>query len=419
VVSPIVIECQDHILERDADGTEEFRLLRVEGGGDLSLSNGTFRHGIQTFAGGAVFVAGGVLRVSECEFSMNNGKAGGGAIGLIGANSSVVVERSIFTQNVALQGAEGGAIVVVNGARLTVYDSVFAGNQSNLAGGAIANVSTDAHVTIVDCLISGNRTDGISSGGGGGGVYNDGALTMVNCTIAGNRGRHGGGLRNFTNGVANVTNCLFGGNAGAQTGPQVSNNGTLNLGFSGLRDGIPAVFGTGVINDLGGNLTLPDSDGVFVNPIDPNLSPTTAGDYRLMSGAPGIDAADYDAFAAAGGGATDVAGAIRTVDSCVDDAGIVGSVPYLDMGAYESQDDGPDDNGNGVPDICDGPCGALQLGDVDESGTVDALDADSLTAILLDESGATGDQLCAADVNEDGTVDGLDIQAFVNLLLMQ
>ncbi len=421
VNSPIIIEGQGHVLERDVNSADMFRFVLLVGGGDLTMNSVTVRNGVQTLAGGAVFLAGGgALRVVDCTFTVNEGKSGGGAIGLIGLNSSVVIERSIFTLNKALNGSEGGALLIVNGARATIHDSAFVGNHALLAGGAIGNVSDDDQLTIVNCLIAGNRTDGPGNGdGGGGGVYNAGALHMVNCTIAGNYSRYAGGLRNYTNGVANVTNCLIGGNFGRQNGPQITNNGVLNLRYSGLQDGIPAISGAGVVNDLGGLITFAGADELFVDPIDPNLSPTTAGDYRLVSGAPGVDAADYDGFVAAGGGMADLDGAPRTVDSCVDDNGIFGSVGYLDMGPYESQDDGPDNDGNGVPDICDGPCGGLPLGDVNESGAIDLADVSSLAAIVLDDAGATSGQRCAADVNEDGAVDGLDIQAFVNLLLTQ
>lgn len=73
--------------------------------------------------------------------------------------------------------------------------------------------------------------------------------------------------------------------------------------------------------------------------------------------------------------------------------------------------------GDGVGDVCEAPCGNLQRGDVDASGTVDAADASPLAAILLDPSTAVGDQLCAADVNGDGNIDGRDVQTFVNLIL--
>ncbi|MCA9254197.1 MAG: hypothetical protein KDA33_01110, partial [Phycisphaerales bacterium] len=169
----------------------------------------------------------------------------------------------------------------------------------------------------------------------------------------------------------------------------------------------------------------------------PTFVDAASGDYRLAPGSLGIDAADYNTYLTSFGSSSDLSDATRTVDSCIADTGS-GLISYLDIGAYETQDDGPDSDGDGVPDACDvcpgfddnidsdgdgvpdgcdTPCGNLQLGDVDGNAVVEFADAAAMSAILLDPASATADQQCAADVNQDGGIDGLDIQAFVNLLL--
>ena len=75
------------------------------------------------------------------------------------------------------------------------------------------------------------------------------------------------------------------------------------------------------------------------------------GDYRLALGSLGIDAADHDAYAAVGGGATDLGGNDRLVDDCTTVDTGVGTFTHLDMGAYEFQP--MDTDSDGVGDVCD------------------------------------------------------------------
>ncbi len=77
----------------------------------------------------------------------------------------------------------------------------------------------------------------------------------------------------------------------------------------------------------------------------------------------------------------------------------------------------PDADDDGIPDDCDLPCGSLQLGDVDGSGTVNLADVGTFATAVLDPTSLTGDPLCAADINQDDNVNGADIQDFVNLVL--
>lgn len=68
-----------------------------------------------------------------------------------------------------------------------------------------------------------------------------------------------------------------------------------------------------------------------------------------------------------------------------------------------------DINGNGVPDECE------HLGDIDNDGDVDLIDADLLIAVLMETENRSGFVL-RADLTTDGKCDGRDVQVFVQAI---
>ena len=77
-----------------------------------------------------------------------------------------------------------------------------------------------------------------------------------------------------------------------------------------------------------------------------------------------------------------------------------------------------DENGNGIPDECEGGCGNQKLGDANCDGLVDGFDIQPFVMALTDPNAWIAaypncDILCVCDCNCDGTVDGFDIQPFV------
>ncbi len=137
---------------------------------------------------------------------------------------------------------------------------------------------------------------------------------------------------------------------------------------------------------------------VFVNPDD--------GDYRLASNTPGVDAADYDAYLAAGGGALDGTGNQRTVDDAATTDTGVGTMTYLDMGGAEWF---PDDDNDGVPDQNDLCPDFNDRQDTDGDGIPDRCDACTPSAADADGDGVCDllDVCADADDNADGDADGV------------
>jgi hypothetical protein len=121
------------------------------------------------------------------------------------------------------QTDNGGGLYVGN-ENVSLTDVVVSNCTSNAQGGGIA-AAVGAHLTMVNCTVSGNAAQGSAYGdpqasgfsGVGGGVYftQDGVLTMTGCTISGNTAKYrGGGVYLFADSAATgvFRNCTFSGN---------------------------------------------------------------------------------------------------------------------------------------------------------------------------------------------------------------
>ncbi|HRW52967.1 MAG TPA: autotransporter-associated beta strand repeat-containing protein, partial [Phycisphaerae bacterium] len=355
VVTPIVIEGQGHVIERDASATEAFRLVSIGATGDLTLHESTLRNGLSDLGatpnyrgGGAVYVNRGELTMSDSVLTDNEGPGHGGAIFLALGHASL--DRVTITGNSSPNGGNGGAIELTYGGELIVNRSIIAGNQSDF-GGAIAVAHQAGQATITNTMITGNARSG---------VYANGALTMVNSTVAGNASNALGGVNVGPTGNVTVRNSLIYGNSSTGDYPPIVVDGALNIDFTGIAGGVAGVTGAGVVNDNGGNLTLSGGDSVFVSLMSSTNAPTTNGDYHLASDSVAIDVGNNDAATTAGL-ITDIDGDNRIILGTVD-LGADEVAPCADAdgdGVCDADDicPGSDDNidtdGDGVPDGCD------------------------------------------------------------------
>jgi hypothetical protein len=236
--------------------------------------------------------------------------------------------------------------------------------------------------TIENCLL----TDNTGIEGGGISVYNNGPNLAVirNCVFTANDGHYGGGVSGR---LALLSGCTIVGNTDSGIcdfgGLQVVNSviwgntpvqideGSPDITYSDIQGGWP---GTGNI----------DADPLFKNP--------GAGDYRLGTGSPCIDAGDpsYQSVPLE----VDYDGSLRVWDGNADGQAVV------DMGAYE--------------------WGSFGYGDLNCDGVVDFEDIDAFILALIDPAAYQAMYpACSrvlADADGDGDVDFDDINPFVALL---
>ena len=240
-------------------GTPDFRVIRVESGGDLTLnhlvvSNGR-APGVGTGFGGGVFNNGGTVNIVNFSTITNNTADGGGGI-TNQFNSTLNISNSTFSNNTTISTGSGGAIWNLD--MLTVTDSTFSNNNAGGSGGGIVNIF--GTVTISNSSFIDN-----TASSGGGIDNNSGTMTINNSTFSDNTVfGFGGGI--FNSGGLTVSNSIFSNNAASgfssSRGGGIDNNGMLNISNSTFSDN-SAVEGGGIF--IGGGRTLNISNSTFFN----------------------------------------------------------------------------------------------------------------------------------------------------------
>ncbi len=285
-----------------------------------------------------------------------------GGAGMMNDEGSPVIRNCVFTGG---SGFGGGVTNCFHGSP-TFNGCLFANNRGPFGGG-LANFLVD-NAAIINCRFTANTAFPFD----GGGVGNiESSSAFINCIFTGNTAASGGGMRNLRNSVPLVINCTFSDNsASASPGGAISSrdtsfaivaNSVLWANSPGEIEGTAAVSYSNVQGGFTGTGNI-DSDPLFVDPAN--------GDYHLSPGSPSIDAGDNTTVPL--GVTTDLDGNPRYIDIfAVADTGN-GTLPIVDMGAYEHVTDcngngigdeqdiaggtSLDCNGNGIPDECEPDC---------------------------------------------------------------
>jgi len=332
--------------------------------------------------------------ISNCHFTDNQATYGG-ALAILNGSSPVITD-ALFTNNSAIN--RGGAISGGGNNDMTCTHSRFVENQSGTSGGAI-DMSNSNSVIIAHCEFIQNSV--LSGSSGGGAIYGSDvtSATVTNCLFNGNMAPAVGGAILQVSSSFIVRNTTFSHNSPnviARIGGNlfVYNSILWDSGASEFYDvggGSSEVYFSNIEGGWGGA----GSDNINADPLfaDPNgldgLGGNEDDDLRLLPGSPCIDAADYDAYAAATSAPTDLGGAQRLVDDCTTTDTGAGAFTYLDMGAYEY----------------------VLNADLNSDGQVDMIDFN----LLANDFNCTTN--CTADINGDGKTDMIDLSILCSVWL--
>ena len=246
-----------------------------ERGATLSFANTKlveFKHNVAGNAGGAIYNAGVIDKISHVSFQKNEGKSAGAInnSNLIGKNQGGYIgeiSNSSFIDNNA--GTSQGGAIRNQGTIYKIADVLFSGNRSG-NGGALNNGTWGNVVSsITDVEFSGNIAEG--GKGQGGAIVNAGNIALIDDSeFNSNRAdKIGGAIANVapqdTDGTAIATitlkNTDFTGNKAGEQGGAIYNNGRGNIVLDGenLFSGNTAA---GVANDIHNEGSLVISGGV-------------------------------------------------------------------------------------------------------------------------------------------------------------
>ncbi len=237
IVTPITLNGGTHTTIERAAAADEFRILTVNTGGDLTLNKLTITGGNTTDAGGAILVnAGGTLTTNHSTITRNITDSNGGAISSDGSTS---VNHSTISHNTA--GNVGGGIT--NFGLLDVKKSQVNDNTAATGGG----VMSFGTVRIAHSTIAANS----APTGTIGGVFISGTGTVTESHITKNTATEAAGVVIDFNtqltlrSVALVGNTATSGRAG---GLATSENSAVVIEGSVIANNTAATDGGGIYN---------------------------------------------------------------------------------------------------------------------------------------------------------------------------
>lgn len=274
--------------------------------------------------GGGLLVSDGTPTINNCVFMDDSAIGGGGAV------ADINDAAPTFTSCVFLKDSgDGGGAMYNYVASPTLIDCTFNGNESFSNGGAIGNYDF-ASPTLINCAFSGNVA---SDNGGAIADQSDCSANLINCTLSGNLATigAGGAIVNFSS-SPQLSNCIVWGNSG-DSGSELFNDVSV-LPFSD-----PTITYSDIEGGFAGTGNI-DADPLFIRNPSPGpdqvwgTSDDDYGDLAVNPYSPVVDAGDN--FVVPANITTDLAGNNRFQDVPTSAHTGSGSVPIVDMGAFEA-----------------------------------------------------------------------------------
>jgi hypothetical protein len=170
------------VIRRSPAALSSFRVLEVNSGASLVVSNLAIVNGKTAGLGGGI-LNGGTLRIRNVTFFKNSAGNGGALSNSAGATA--ILNNATMSLN-KTTGVGGGGII--NFGTLTLAESSLSGNKALINGGGL-NTQPGGISHIIRSQIVSNV-----SGGLGGGVSNLGTTTISGSSVRFNKGSAGGGI---------------------------------------------------------------------------------------------------------------------------------------------------------------------------------------------------------------------------------
>ena len=258
---------------------------------ELTLDKGS----LDEFTGGAIVSRQGTLDLDRVTVRRSVGP--GGAAGINGNSSDLIIDRSLIEKNRA-ELAGGG--IITTGGTLTITRSRISKNRSDLFGGGVYPNSTE--VTIERSVIEGNRAPDQ-----GGIAQLAGTLSMSDTRVVGNRatdeaggiyvlssdvvitrsevsgnvaGTRGGGLYVAVGDLEVIASTISGNKAGSDGGGILLDGSSSELTLNGVTLANNEADSESGATGTGGGIFVDDGLGFFYNAIIANNSAGDEGPFQ-------------------------------------------------------------------------------------------------------------------------------------------
>ncbi len=212
------------------DGNGDRIMINSAGGLSIELSGITLQNGFtDTFPGGsAIYFFDTVVTLSDCVVSANLTQPEptpspiGGAIVSRGMGQQLHVSDCLFIDNAVTAADDGpppallsGGAIHTNGGSVEIHDSQFIGNQSGLAGGAVAIFQTTGVVGQISNSVFDNNLAPLA---GAIGLFESAQVGFDNVRLQNNLADFGGGLAVTGDSEAEIVDSLISGNLATLAG---------------------------------------------------------------------------------------------------------------------------------------------------------------------------------------------------------
>jgi hypothetical protein len=198
--------------------------------GGLVLDNVFIGNSVATLSGGAL-VSYGPVEIEDSDIAENEADSGAGVYARF-SGAPVVIRRTHIRDNEALGTVGwGGAVLLWDGASLTVEDGLFTGNRAK-HGGAINNPFANSSVSLDNSTVHGNFSIGGNGGGisaGGGPLVISDSSLLLN-TTSGN----GGAVYYFNGETLLISESAVHSNSASGNGGGVAVENTTNASFNNV-----------------------------------------------------------------------------------------------------------------------------------------------------------------------------------------
>jgi len=195
------------------NGDDQYYLLGIYSADGIVVQNLSFEHGEDLYGAG-LYVYGSEVDVLNCSFSNNEATYYGGG-GLYAEYSTVNVFDSSFSNN---STSDGGAGLYADDSTVSVFDSSFLNNAAPFGGALVAEDST---VVIERSTFTENVATNDADNYGGAAAYTyNGEITIINSRFVQNESAGVGGAVELYDGPVTISGSTFIGNK-AQQGPAI------------------------------------------------------------------------------------------------------------------------------------------------------------------------------------------------------
>ena len=229
--------------------------------GELTINGGTISNNTSNRAGGGIEDAGGMTTVMDADVMDNDaGTSPGNGGGLHTGGGDVSVSGGTFSGNTAVEGGGlwSSGSLTVDGTVIEDNEALSDADEAFEGGGGLFNQAGTMMVT--DATISGNTATG--PGGSGGGLFNngDGNTTVMNSAFVENTSARAGGGVEVNGGTVTLTDTDFNDNATGDTpgngGALHVTMGTVNATGGEVTGNTAAAEGGGFWNNAGWTMTV-------------------------------------------------------------------------------------------------------------------------------------------------------------------